>query len=204
MTHPVPSDPTLSEVFAQRAVDAAPVGFALAHLRADKPVLWIQDRISRKESGRPYSRGLPRKMEIILVNASRPVDVLWAMEEGLRCREFGAVLGEVWGNPPVLDFTATKRLALRSEAHAVPAWLIRRAAEPALSAARNRWRVSSLQSLRHPWDSRAPGTAVWQADLFRSRWGKPGRWVARYENGTLHMDHGVEAEAFETRAHSGT
>ncbi|OUD10620.1 hypothetical protein BVC71_03770 [Marivivens niveibacter] len=195
MTSPTPKDATLSEVFSPRAADAAAVGFVVAHLDTDKPVLWIQDRITRKETGRPYTPGLPRDLDLIYVDVTRPVDVLWAMEEGLRCRDFGAVLGELWGNPQALDFTATKRLALRAESYRVPAWLIRRAAEPTLSAARNRWRVSSLQSLQNPWDNRAPGTPVWEADLFRTRWGKPGRWVATYDNGTLQFSHGMEADA---------
>ena len=197
MSRPTPKDATLSEVFSPRAIDAAAVGFVLAHLDTAKPVLWIQDRLSRKETGRPHLRGLPRPIEIIHVDANRPVDVLWAMEEGLRCPAFGAVLGEVWGDPAVLDFTATKRLALRSEAHRIPAWLIRRAATAGLSAARNRWRVASLQSLKHPWDSRAPGAPVWEADLFRSRWGKTGRWVAQYDGTRLTFDHGVEADAYD-------
>ncbi|WP_194094485.1 ImuA family protein [Marivivens aquimaris] len=195
MTHPCPDDPTLSEVFCKRAIDAAPVGFVLAHIKSDKPVLWIQDRISRKESGRPYMPGMLRPMEIVYVDAKRPVDVLWAMEEGLNCSGFGAVLGEIWGDPQVLDFTATKRLALRAERHEVPGWIIRRSAQPNLSAARNRWRVASLQSLRHPWNAQAPGTPMWEAELFRSRNGKTGRWVVKYENENMHFEHGIEADA---------
>ena len=75
-----------------------------------------------------YLAGLPEGTEILHLEVSRPLDALWAMEEGLRCPSLGAVIGEIWGDPAVLDFTATKRLALRAEAHRVPAWIIRRAA----------------------------------------------------------------------------
>lgn len=184
---------TLSEIFFPRAVDAAGVAFALGMIGAGKPILWIQDRLSRKETGRPYLAGMPHPVQILHVDVSRPVDVLWAMEEGLRCRALGAVLGEVWGDAPALDFTATKRLALRSEAHQVPAFLLRRAATEGLSAARNRWRVSSLPSLNAPYDNRAPGQPQWRAELFRSRWARPGDWVAEQQADGIGFSHGIAA-----------
>ena len=182
--------PTLSEVFAETAVDGAVTGFLCAQLRgAANPVLWVQDRLSRREAGRPYLPGLPAGLRILLVSVSRPVDVLWALEQGLDCDGLSAVLGEVWGDPAVVDFTATKRLALRSEARALPCWLIRRAAHPNLSAARMRWRVGSLPSAPHPDDLRAPGQPLWRAELFRARWQTPGSWVARDEGAGLALAH---------------
>ncbi len=182
---------TLSEVFAETAVDGAAPGFVCAHLQgSDKPVLWIQDRLSRKEAGKPCLAGLPASLRLIFVDVSKPVDVLWAMEEGLRCTGLSAVVGNLWGDPPALNFTATKRLALRSEARALPCWLIRRAAHPNLSAARMRWRVRSLPSLSVPHDARAPGQALWQAELFRARWHTPGEWVAHQGPEGIAFDHG--------------
>jgi protein ImuA len=194
--------PTLTEIFAENASDGGPLGFLLAQIDpACGPVLWISDRLSRQESGRLCIAGLPRPLEVIAVDVNRPLDVLWAMEQGLGCGVLGAVVGEIWGDPPQLDFTATKRLALRAEAHGVAAWLIRRAAHPNLSAARKRWRVASLAALPDPDDSRAPGAPLWQATLFRSRWGAPGDWVARpTAQGGLHLDHRVEADAALPRA----
>jgi len=187
---------TLSEVFAETATDAAATGFVCAHLRgADKPVLWIQDRLSLQQAGRPCLAGLPVPLALLHVTVSKPVDVLWAMEEGLHCAGLSAVLGEIWGDPPALDFTATKRLALRSEAAQRPAWLIRRAATANLSAARMRWRVSSLPSQTVPYDMRAPGAAQWRADLFRARWQAPGSWVARHDAQGLQFDHGIQDHA---------
>lgn len=79
---------------------------------------------------------------MIRVDVSRPADVLWATEEGLRCKALSCVIGEIWGDSPALTFTATKRLAMCAEAHKVPCWLIRHAASPDLSAARDRWRIA--------------------------------------------------------------
>jgi protein ImuA len=158
------------------------VGFALSRLpRTQAPVLWVQDRLSRKEAGRPALAGTSGGRPIIMVDLSRAVDVLWAMEDGLRCRALGAVIGEIWGDPPGLDFTATKRLAIRAEVADVSCWLIRRAASTDLSAARDRWRIASLPSAPHPHDPQAPGAPRWSLDLFRSRRVKPGKWVATYD-----------------------
>ena len=49
------------------------------------------------------------------------------MEQGAGCAGLSAVVGEIHGAPAVLDFTATKRLALRAEASGVPVWPIRSA-----------------------------------------------------------------------------
>ena len=173
---------TLSEAFPASPTDASAVAFALSRLpRTHAPILWVQDRLSRKEAGRPMLAGLPADHPIIMVDLSRAADVLWAMEDGLRCRSLSAVIGEVWGDPPALDFTATKRLAMRAEAADVSCWLIRRAASPDLSAARDRWRIASLPSAPHPYDPQAPGAARWSLDLFRSRRTQPGQWVATYD-----------------------
>ena len=190
---------TLSEVFAERSWDGAPTGFVLASLVKEGgpgPLLWVQDRLSRREAGVPCQAGLPEVLAargLLYLSVSRPVDVLWALEQGLSGAALGGVIGEIWGDPQVLDFTATKRLALRAEAQGLPCWLLRRGATAALSAARNRWRVSSLPSLPDADDIYAPGQALWKAELFRSRWARPGTWVARAEPGLV-LDHGIAAD----------
>ena len=186
---PGPMTHTLSEAFLPTATDAAAVGFVLARLpRTTAPLLWVQDRLSRKEAGRPYLAGIGADRPLIMVDLSRAADVLWAMEDGLRCKALGGVIGEVWGDPPGLDFTATKRLAMRAEAADVPCWLIRRAASPDLSAARERWRIASLPAAPHPHDAQAPGLPRWSLDLFRSRRRALGQWVATYDGSTDRLD----------------
>lgn len=176
---------TLSEVFSESAPDGAATGFVLSHLKAKPgPVLWVQDRLTAREAGRPYTPGLAPDLRLILVSVNRPVDVLWAMEQGLGCTALGAVVGEVHGNHKALDFTASKRLAMRSEAHRVPAWLIRRGARADLSAARQRWRLASRPSAPAAFDARAPGPAEWQAELFRARHRPPGDWRVRLDAST--------------------
>jgi protein ImuA len=180
---------TLSEVFCVTSTEASVSGFVMSAIPVtDAPMLWVQDHLSQMESGRPYLPGLGTKRQVLYLTLPRAADVLWAMEEGLRCTSLSVVIGEVWGTPPVLDFTATRRLATRSEASNLPCWLIRRGASPDLSAARNRWRVASLPSLPHPHDPQAPGSPRWQVELFRSRQAQPGTWVATYDRAADRVD----------------
>lgn len=188
---PDPARPTLSEVWAP-PFDGAAVGFVLAALgpaadpASPKPILWVQERLSATEAGRPYGTFSARPA--IHVRTSRVSDALAAMEMGLSCPSLCAVVGEIWGPAPRLDFTATKRLALRAEASGIPCWLIRRAAEPALSAARERWRVTALPSMPDPFDPRAPGAPRWRAELFRSRAGRPSIWIAGHDHPEDRLD----------------
>ncbi len=197
------AQPTLRELFSETVTDGAAMAFMLAQMGTSKgPILWVSDRLSRREAGVICLAGMPHGIDILRVDVSKPVDVLWAMEQGLGCATLGAVVGEIWGDPPVLDFTASKRLALRSEAHAVPAWLIRRAAHANLSAARARWRLSSLASLPNTDDMHAPGQALWRAQLFRSRWGTTGDWVARANGGKVYLDHRVQGRTQAEARHA--
>lgn len=161
-----PARPTLSELFAAHPRDGGWAGFLLAQVEADKPVLWVQERMAIIECGRIYPPGLG-PIEILHVEARDARVALWAMEEGLRCAGLSAVIGELWGDPASLDFTATRRLAVAAERSGVPCWLIRLSGSANLSGARMRWRIGSLPSLANPLDARAPGACAWDAELFR-------------------------------------
>ena len=177
-----PAPAMLSEVFSDTPMDGAATGFMLAQLgQGGKPLLWVQDRMSRREAGQPCLAGMPPGADVLRVDAPSARDVLWAAEQGLGCPSLGGVIAEIWGDSRAVDFTATKRLALRSEARGVPCWLLRRFVQPNLSAARERWRVDPLPSDRHPFDLRAPGMPRWRVELFRSRLRPPGVWAARFD-----------------------
>lgn len=172
--------PTLSELFAASARDAGWAGFLLPWIDASRPLLWVQERMAILESGRIYPPGLP--FELIHVEARDARAALWAMEEGLRCAGLSAVIGEVWGDPAALDFTATRRLAVAAERFGVAAFLVRLGGRADLSGARMRWRIASAASLANPLDPRAPGAPAWDAELFRARGLAPGRWTVSHED----------------------
>jgi protein ImuA len=183
---PTPSSPTLSELFAAHPRDGGWAGFLLAQLDSEKPLLWVQDRMAILESGRVHPPGLPLQ-NLIHVEARDARDALWTMEEGVRCGALSWVIGELWGDPKVLDFTATRRLAVASERSGVPCWLVRLGGTPNLSGARMRWRIASAPSFLNLLDERAPGLSSWDAELFRARESPPGRWSIAHEAGAFHL-----------------
>ena len=183
--------PTLSELFSQPR-DGGWIGFLTAQVDPQKPLLWVQERMAILEAGRIYPPGLGGfgiLPDIIHVTARDARSALWAMEEGLRCGALGAVIGELWGDPRSLDFTATRRLAVAAERSGVACWLVRLGGAANLSGARMRWRVASAPSLAHPFDPRAPGAPAWDAELFRARGAPPGRWNIAHEAGAQGAAH---------------
>lgn len=206
--------PLHSEIFAS-ADDAGGAGVALALARdalrvaaqgenplaeADdrRQVLWVQDRRAVQRSGRPCRHGLPPDLRdrLIHVEAASAEDALFALEEGLRCRDLACVIGEITGNPRALDFTASRRLSLAAERHGVALWLVRLDAAPELSSARMRWKVAPAPSAPARWNAAAPGAPAWKAELFRARRHAPGEWILNDDNGRLHARRpGIPAPA---------
>ncbi len=201
-------DAVHSEVFAS-ARDASGTGLALAlaldtlearraaqsdHPSAEKEdrraILWVQDKSAVRLTGRPYRPGLPEALQgrMIHVYAENAQDALFALEEGVRCRDLACVIGEVSGNPRALDFTASRRLSLTAERHGVPLWLVRIDAGRDLSSARLRWAVRSAPSAPPRWNAQAPGDAAWAAELFRARTHAPGEWTLTQRGGALVAD----------------
>jgi protein ImuA len=155
-----------------RPGDAAACGFAVRLLRdlvilRRRPVLWC----CNEEAGAPYAPGLTQaglaSEDVIFVQAHKPAELLWAMEEALRSGAFAAVLGE--GVAP--DLTATRRLRLAAEAGATTALLLLpyRAAG-GVSAALTRWQVTAVPVEEESEASR------WQIELSRCRGGTSGAW----------------------------
>src|SRR5690242_3199536 len=89
-----------SEVFAsahEASGAAAAVALAMDGLGAleHRSVLWVQDAAALRLNGRPYRPGLPEPLRHRLVHVAvkTPEDLLFALEEGVRCRDFAFVLG---------------------------------------------------------------------------------------------------------------
>ncbi len=199
--------PFHSEIFAS-ADEASGAGLALALARDalaaavesgedSRHVLWVQDRRAMQLGGRPCLAGLPPdwRRRLIHVAAATPEDALFALEEGLKCRDFACVIGEIAGNLRALSFTASRRLSLTAERHGVALWLVRLDADPDLSSARMRWRAAASASPPPRWNPAAPGAATWHAELFRARRHLPGEWKLSDANGSLHVCHDPEPAA---------
>lgn len=204
------AQPFHSEIFAA-ATEASGAGLALALARDaltssdegaedTRQVLWVQDRKAIRLGGRPCLAGLPPdwRHRLIHVAASTPEDALFALEEGVRCRDLACVIGEIAGNPRALSFTASRRLSLAAERHGVRLLLVRLDAEPDLSSARMRWRVAAAPSPPPRWNAVAPGTATWNAELFRARAHAPGEWMLSDDNAALAIRRDPDTERAAT------
>lgn len=162
-------------------------GDRLAEIDDQRHILWVQTKDAIRRSGRPYHHGLPPELRrrLIHVAADTAQDALFALEEGVRCRDLAFVVGEIAGNPREMDFTASRRLTLTAQKYGSRLYLVRIDAKPDLSSARMRWNVRSAPSPRPRWNASAPGIASWKAELFRARAHPPGKWSLHDDAGTL-------------------
>ena len=203
----LPDAPRHSEVFAASGEGtgaALALAFAQNQLAMDqRPWLWVQDKAALRLSGRPYRPGLPRELRhrLIHVAAKSPEDALFALEEGLRCRDLAFVIGELAGNPRALSFTASRRLSLAAEKHGVPLWLVRLDAQRDLGSARMRWAARAAPSAPPRWNGQAPGAPAWRAELFRARGHPPGEWVLGDAGEGLVATVGARPEPVAAHAH---
>lgn len=135
----------------------------------------VQDKRSRRLTGTPFYHGLSPRLNagLVLVACETVSDSLFAMEEGLRCGNLDFVIGEIYGDPREIDFTASRRLSVASEKFNVPLYLVRLDATANLSAARRRWRIENAASREGDQFDIMPR---WRAELFRSRDVNPGIW----------------------------
>jgi protein ImuA len=141
---------------------AAAAGFALAvsSRAARKSTVWIAEDMALAESGAPYGPGLeafglfPEKL--LTVAAARARDLLWAMEEALRCRAVAAVIGELRHGD--IDMVAVRRLSLAAAESGALALLLRASPPNDASTAATRWVVTAAPSSPSPAGGGSPSS----------------------------------------------
>ncbi len=186
--------------------DGAVTGFCLAllsRLLAARPgrVLWISPWRDLYAPGLA-SQGLDPD-RFLLLRTRDEGEALWALEEGLRCRDLLAVVGELEGLPR----HAARRLQLVAEAGGVTALLIARGLVPRrrereTTSATTRWSVSTAGDDAPP---RVPPARLmprpcWDVELLRCRGAAPGRWrLAWHEDGSLRAADDVRSKDEEPK-----
>jgi len=132
------------------------------------PVLWIAPEPDAWPPG--MARFGLSPADLVLVQAPRPADGFWAMEEALRCPAVAAALLVA----REVDLTAARRLQLAAEAGGALGLLLRPdAAEVEPTGALTRWRIAALPGSGGAHDL---GDPRWALDLLRCRGGRPGAW----------------------------
>jgi len=114
---------------------------------------------------------------IIFIDVKTEKDVLWIMEEALRCDGLAAVVAEVDG----LSLVDSRRLQLAVEKGGIPGLIIRKDARRMVSTVSNtRWQISPLPS---DLEGEMPGVGFprWQVELLKVRSGSPGSWTLEWQ-----------------------
>ena len=160
---------------------AAGCALGLAILSAPSPhVFWIAEDMALAETGVPHGAGLDAfglaPERLVRVSTAHRRDLLWAMEEALRCRAVDAVIGEMRAGG--IDSVAVRRLSLAAADGGTLALLLRAARPNDASTAATRWIVGGAPSLT----THGPGAPRFDAQLVRNRRGPIGSWILEWSN----------------------
>lgn len=109
--------------------------------------------------------------KIIFIYLEKEKEILWAMEEALKCEGLAAVIAET----PEISFTASRRFQLAVEQSRVTGFIIRRNPGNLATACVTRWKVRPLPAGS---EDGLPGIGFprWDVELLKVRNGTPGRW----------------------------
>lgn len=120
---------------------------------------------------------------VIFLELARDKELLWAMEEALRCPSVTAVVAEIAN----VDLTATRRLQLAVERSGVTGFLLRENPRALSSTACvTRWAVKPLPSVLQ---DGLPGVGFprWHVELTKARNGRPGQWDIEWRSNQFHL-----------------
>jgi protein ImuA len=179
------------------------IALALLAARGRGEVLWIATDFAAGEGGGPYGPGLDLfglpSARLLVLRVPRPVDVLWAMEEALRCRALACAVAELTGHGAEADLTATRRLALAARDGGGFGLFIRHRATAIPSAAATRWHIAAAPS--EPDAYGGFGRARFDLTLSKNRRGPSGRWLIEWNHHECAFQTaipvGVAAAAFD-------
>jgi len=119
--------------------------------------------------------------KIVFIRVGKEKEMLWVIEEALKCEGISAVVGEV----KELSFLESRRLQLAVERSRVTGFIIRNTSKQNINACVSRWRVSPIPSDLY---SKLPGVGFprWNIELLKIRNGKPGVWQMEFAEGKLY------------------
>jgi protein ImuA len=137
---------------------------------------------------------------VIFIDVQREKDVLWAMEEALKCEGLAAVIGEL----REVSFAQSRRLQLAVENSKVTGFLLRSdARKPGSTTCVARWQITSLKS-ELPDGLPGVGFPRWQVELLKVRNGKPGSWTMEWAGDRfILIEEKAAVEVFEESLKAG-
>lgn len=115
----------------------------------------------------------------IFIDLKRERDVLWTMDEALKCGALSVVVGEMQN----ISFMESRRLQLAVEQSQVTGFIVRNSLNKInTTACVSRWSIASLPSEAIE-DLPGIGFPKWKVELLKVRNGKPGVWNMQWMNG---------------------
>jgi protein ImuA len=120
---------------------------------------------------------------VIFIDVVRDKDVLWVMEEALKCEGLAAVIGEV----REISFMESRRLQLAVERSKVTGFVLRTdATKISTTACVARWQIIPIAT---ELEEGMPGLGSprWQVNLLRVRNGNPGSWKIEWAAGAFQL-----------------
>ena len=175
--------------------------FALSRRREgdDRPVLFTAPRGWFAEHGRPYGPGMAG-VPLILAPTATAAEALWTLEQALRSGAVSMALGAVDG----ASLAQTRRLDFAAKQGGCVGLVLPRGLD-GLSAARRRWRISTVASAVDADDPRAPGPARLAAELVRGRGERPGAWILEQDDEThrLRLADRLAGDGLAAIGHAG-
>ncbi len=114
--------------------------------------------------------------KVIFIDLNKEKDVLWAIEEALKCDGLAAVVGEI----REISFAQSRRLQLAVENSKVTGFLLRNDPKKlGTTTCVARWQITPLPS---ELEDELPGIGFprWRVDLLRVRNGNPGSWKVEW------------------------
>ncbi len=137
--------------------------------------------------------------KIIFIDLEKEKEILWAMEEALKCNGLSAVIGEI----QELNFTASRRLQLAVEQSKVTGFILRRNPKNIhTTACVTRWKITSLTSELPP-DMPGVGYPRWNVELLKVRNGKPDAWQIEFVAGRFRHISRINAIVLEQKRKAG-
>ncbi|MBS1599500.1 MAG: Error-prone repair protein ImuA [Bacteroidetes bacterium] len=118
--------------------------------------------------------------QIVFIEERKEKNILWAIEEALKCEGLAAVIGEI----PEINFTASRRLQLAVEQSRVTGFIHRQNPRTLhANACVSRWFVTPLPSMIN--DVSGVGFPCWHIELAKIRNGKPAAWQMKWVDNKL-------------------
>jgi protein ImuA len=132
---------------------------------------------------------------IIFIDLNREKDILWVMEEALKCEGLAAVIGEM----KQISFAESRRLQLATEKSRVTGFVIRTNPEKITSTACTaRWKITPIPSDLE--DESLPGVGYprWNIELLKVRNGNPGTWQMEWSDRFIPLTKRTSASIINT------